>query len=514
MHRSTGAATILNNNVQVNPRICMVMEPCTAFNKVSQVPLNHTCIPNVPLISRPRAAMYIPKTLPFVHLEQLSHRDCAVALLDTARGKIILASVYLDYDEPVVQPWLELLMKYIDDKKLPSLLAFDCNAHSRLYGQDTNNRGKDFEEFILNHNLKVENRGDATTFHAFRCGENIDSVIGVTLSKRLVPILNWRVHEMSFNGSDHHTITWSLPIALKTRPKIRPWKQAKWDVFTKEIEKHEFHQPETINTRKIKKLLKRWYKVVQAALDIGCPLREAKLSPVEADWYGPDHRYLKNRAKRKYLAHRRSSCPRKRKAYVKAKRAYNKACRKGRKESWRLFIEKTPNKTNMATLFKIAQKRDKRSINTLLKPDGTLTEPGAETIQMLTNTHFPAAQMGTTTYKHDSTKQMTTAEILESQDWIDVDMIRKAMRQFKPDKAAGPDGLKPIIFKSLPRNALEALNLIYKACISLCHTPKVWRETKVIFLPKPGKPSYDIPKAYRPISLSNFLLKTLERLVV
>ena len=45
------------------------------------------------------------------------------------------------------------------------------------------------------------------------------------------------------------------------------------------------------------------------------------------------------------------------------------------------------------------------------------------------------------------------------------------------------------------------------------HTPKAWRETEVIFLPKPGKDSYDIPKAYHPISLSIFLLKTLERLV-
>ena len=56
--------------------------------------------------------------------------------------------------------------------------------------------------------------------------------------------------------------------------------------------------------------------------------------------------------------------------------------------------------------------------------------------------------------------------------------------------------------------------MIYKACIAQQHTPKVWRETRVIFLPKPGKDLYDIPKSYRPISLSNFPLKALERLVV
>ena len=167
----------------------------------------------------------------------------------------------------------------------------------------------------------------------------------------------------------------------------------------------------------------------------------------------------------------------------------------------------------MAVLFKIAQRRDKRSINTLLKEDNTLTEPGAETIKKLTDTHFPAAQEGTVHFQHDNGNKINTEHLLTLHDWIDTDLIRKAMKQFKPNKAPGPDGLKPLIFKYLPTSALEILEVIYKACISLCHTPKVWRETKVIFLPKPGKTTYDAPKSYRPISLSNFLLKTLERLV-
>jgi hypothetical protein len=36
---------------------------------------------------------------------------------------------------------------------------------------------------------------------------------------------------------------------------------------------------------------------------------------------------------------------------------------------------------------------------------------------------------------------------------------------------------------------------------------------KVVFIPKPGKATYGGPKDYRPISLTLFLLKTMERLV-
>ena len=169
----------------------------------------------------------------------------------------------------------------------------------------------------------------------------------------------------------------------------------------------------------------------------------------------------------------------------------------------------------MAKLFKIAQKRDRRAINTLRKPDLSLTDPGADTIQMLTGAHFPDALPGTTPFKHSASNKIDREE-LESRynDWISPALVRASMRLFKPNKAAGPDELKPIVFKYLPDNAINTLTIIYKACIALAHTPQRWRETKVIFLPKPGKDTYDVPKSYRPISLSNFLLKVLERLVV
>lgn len=72
--------------------------------------------------------------------------------------------------------------------------------------------------------------------------------------------------------------------------------------------------------------------------------------------------------------------------------------------------------------------------------------------------------------------------------------------------------MKPVVFKHLPDNAISFLTLIYQACVVLAHTPGAWRRTKVIFLPTPGKTTYDIPKSYRPILLSNYPLKAMERL--
>ena len=515
MHRALTASVELTKAINKAPAICLLSEPCTNKNKVCYVPPNVTCLPSTTLTERPRTAIFLPKHMPHVFLEQLSNRDCTAALLNMKCGRVVIASIYLDSNLPVVQEWLDELLSYAESKRYPILLAFDSNAHSELYGPDTNARGVDFEEFIEQNNLMVENRGDTPTFHAFRQGQSTDSFIDVTLTKDFIPLQNWRVHDMTYNGSDHHTITWDVPLEMPDPPLIRPWAKAKWDVFTKHIRDYDFHIPENFTPHKTDKLLCRWYKVVNEALDKACPKRQAKLTPTEMDWYGQDHHFLHNRVKRKYIAHRRAGTAQKHKRFVRAKRAYRKACRKGKRLAWRLFVEKTPDQTNMAKLFKIAQRRDRRTINTLRRPDDTLTQPGVETMAELARAHFPAAQPGSTPLRLDSTQKFTTAELRERYDaWINPNLVRKSMRLFKPNKAAGPDGLKPVIFKYLPDNAIDTLTIIYQACVALHHTPALWRATKVIFLPKPGKETYDLPKSYRPISLSNFPLKVLERLVV
>ena len=83
---------------------------------------------------------------------------------------------------------------------------------------------------------------------------------------------------------------------------------------------------------------------------------------------------------------------------------------------------------------------------------------------------------------------------------------------FKDKKTPGPDDMKPIIFKHFPDNIIDYLQTIYKAVIKLHFTPTIWKDSKVIFIPKPGKSDYSLPLSFRPISLSNYLLKVLEKL--
>ena len=100
-----------------------------------------------------------------------------------------------------------------------------------------------------------------------------------------------------------------------------------------------------------------------------------------------------------------------------------------------------------------------------------------------------------------------------NEDWISEELTKEALNLFQKKKSPRPDEIKRVIFKHLPLNFIRHLVFIYRSVILLKNTSKLWKSTKVIFIPKPAKKNYNIPKAFRPISLSNYFLKTLERLV-
>jgi hypothetical protein len=126
------------------------------------------------------------------------------------------------------------------------------------------------------------------------------------------------------------------------------------------------------------------------------------------------------------------------------------------------------------------------------------------------NSHF-AKSVGHTLTPKRNTKKFSAEVVNNSFPYITVNLVRQALASFKSFKAPGPDGLQPIVLHHLPDSTLEQLVLIYKACLLLGFTPPCWCYSEVIFIPKPGKDDYSVAKAFRPITLSTFLVKGLER---
>ena len=115
----------------------------------------------------------------------------------------------------------------------------------------------------------------------------------------------------------------------------------------------------------------------------------------------------------------------------------------------------------------------------------------------------------------DSVELQSNNEAGEVESFIDVHKVKAAFDSFGPHKASGADNLKPIVLQNLPDNIQQWVADIYKGCVRTGYTPTTWKKMKVVFIPKQGKSDYASTKAYtcRPITLSNFILKALERVI-
>jgi hypothetical protein len=56
---------------------------------------------------------------------------------------------------------------------------------------------------------------------------------------------------------------------------------------------------------------------------------------------------------------------------------------------------------------------------------------------------------------------------------------------------------------------INPLRKIFTACLAFGYIPKPCRKVKVIFIPKPGRDTYEMAKAFRPISLTSFFFRTM-----
>ena len=99
-------------------------------------------------------------------------------------------------------------------------------------------------------------------------------------------------------------------------------------------------------------------------------------------------------------------------------------------------------------------------------------------------------------------------------EWNNLERARKAINTFGNKKAPGLDGVTPELMKLFSNKFLEVLIRLFNAILTLQYTPIIMRTSKVIMLAKPGKDDYTQPKAYRPISLTPFIFKLLERKIL
>ena len=144
-------------------------------------------------------------------------------------------------------------------------------------------------------------------------------------------------------------------------------------------------------------------------------------------------------------------------------------------------------------------------------PDGNYTETREEAISHLLSVHFP--RCAPTTAVDQDLPQNEEGNWDLAKRVVTQERVTWAIRTFSAFKAAGPDGIFPGLLQGGLEFLLTPLVALFQTSIARAYIPSAWRDVRVVFIAKPGKESYAQAKSFRPISLSSFVLKALERLV-
>ena len=518
-HSEIAITNLYNKITEYNHFIYSIQEPYVPRNKLPSIPRGASA--NYGKI-KARAALLYSKHLNVWDVPAYTGRDIATSLLKIKTGKhkeIYIASVYLDIlykDKDFFPEELIKLINLCQNKKKALILNIDSNSHSVLWGQETNRRGETMEELIINNNLKVQNIGAIPTFVTKRTMD-IKTCIDVTLTMNMEDVKEWEVTN-HVTLSDHKEISYTIDCSIKKEIK-KVYLHNKLDVngYNQNIITKLPKSPKYYSKGWLEKSSDEFATNIITSFEANCPMRTIKSKTKKPHYWNKDITSEKRGAKKAYRQYCKDKTDANWTKYAELRNNLRRVIRNAKKKAWQKHCQELNNIKDMSKLMKAVQKVENRALG-LIQSQGKDEDCPESTIDSLMDTHWPGSTKNLTNdnEKHLFIEKYIDKESLDKKEsgFINTEKVKWAIMTFGPGKAAGPDGIKPMMLQKLGNKPIEHLTKLFKISMELQHVPSCWRDSQAVFIPKPGKDSYDIPKAFRPISLTTFIWKAFERIIL
>ena len=145
----------------------------------------------------------------------------------------------------------------------------------------------------------------------------------------------------------------------------------------------------------------------------------------------------------------------------------------------------------------------------LQTPEGTAVTEPAQKCQLFHSTFFiPSPPVKVDPFDPCSTRA-NTRPFQE----VTIDEVTLALRSSSNTSAPGPSGITYRALKWIWSTHPEWIHFVVKWSVRLGVHNVRWKCSNTVVLPKPGKPRYDTPKAYRPIQLLECMGKLVEKII-
>ena len=494
--------------------ISLIQEPYCPFGKVVGVPPNANCHGGK-TGKGPRAVVLTSKSINALTLLQFTDRDCSAVLTESEFGgktrRIVFCSAYLPYDstEPPPSSTLVNLVNFCEKEGYGLIIGSDANAHHTAWGSsDCNQRGEQLLEFVMGTDLMIINEGNKPTFETMARKEVLD----ITLASLNIAnqISKWEVSG-EYTHSDHKEIQFLvLGKELEQRLPYRNIRKTDWDMYLAKLSSsgRKYGNKETSKDMDVDEQIGNLQRRIYKAFTFSCKATRPK-NKQPVPWWSEHLASLHKEVSRLHRIHQRAPNEENLNAFKEARRSFKREVRKAKRESWANYCSSITAMPQAARLNAVLKRGKREPQGTMKRADGTYTSNPEETLDLLLETHFPDDE--STDRPEEPPITGVPKEIVDL--IVKEDKLEEAFKSFKPFKASGPDGIFPALIQKGMEEIRRELAEIYKKCLTKGYIPQAWRRTRAVFIPKPGKDDYSSPNSYRPISLSSFLLKGLERLV-
>ena len=320
--------------------------------------------------------------------------------------------------------------------------------------------------------------------------------------------------------TDHLPILTELNLSVSiTEDSPAPnYREVDWEAFRKELGKVlDNTQPaERIdNQRQLDRSCGNLTKAIQNVIQTQVPV--AKISPKTKRWWTKELTQLRRHAEKLgRQAYRQRACldhvihaERK-----EAAKKYAKVLQHTKRQHWRDWLEKA-DEPDIWTANRIisapATDGGKARIPILkrqLETQETAAYTNNEKAEALAECFFPPKPQEDNSQTERKYPRQCRGNIK-----ITAEQIQNQTRKLKPYKAPGPDGIPNIVLTKCADMLIDRLLPIFEAMFERGLMYKPWKTFTTVVLRKPGKPRYDVPKAYRPIALLNTMWKVLTAIV-
>ncbi len=166
------------------PHIVKILEPmCTQEGSLKDIPEHYTCFIKPNSEKTPRAAILVSNNITqnVMYHDSFTDRDnCTISIKDPKRPRHrqYINANYMPYEETIEDSLFLKLIASTNELSSGLTTGSDTNARSTLWGNDiTNNRGKQLEQVLNDHNLNIENTSLESTWKARGSSTTIDLTI-------------------------------------------------------------------------------------------------------------------------------------------------------------------------------------------------------------------------------------------------------------------------------------------------------------------------------------------------